>query len=205
MDAIKLQLASKTLLNPFAAQWERAPRVNLALRGTEAAEQPSAYIRTAWAGKRVGSIRALTVQAANNRQDLFFRLEWRDDTCDLDYAGGATFPDAAAVLFPANGDAPLERMGTDAQGIEAWYWRANRNGTGECLRFHGFATEAPMADSPVTTAAQHRNGRWQVVISGPLAMHSAPARVAFAVWDGSNQERAGLHSYSPEWLELVLS
>ena len=205
MEAIKLQLATKTLLNPAAAQWERAPRVNLALRGTEAAEQPSAYVRTAWAGKQVGSIRALAVQAANNRQSLFFRLEWRDNTPDVSYGDGSVFPDAAAVLFAANGDAPLERMGTPAQGIESWYWRANREEYGECLRLHGFATEEPQTGVTVTTSAHHQDGRWQVVISGPLAANGAPPRVAFAVWDGSNQERAGLHSYSPEWLDLVLS
>jgi hypothetical protein len=39
------------------------------------------------------------------------------------------------------------------------------------------------------------------VIGAPFATVLAD-KVAFAVWEGSNQERAGLHSHSPEWLEF---
>ena len=117
MKAIRLQLANKTLLNAGAHQWDRAPRVHLALRGTEAAAQPSAYVRTAWAGKHVGAVRSLSVQAAHNRQNLFFRLEWADPTHNPDYGDGSVFPDAAAVLFPMNGEAPINRMGSPAAGI----------------------------------------------------------------------------------------
>jgi DMSO reductase family type II enzyme heme b subunit len=174
------------------------------MKGTEVAAQPSAYVRTAWAGKMVGTVRALSVQAANNRQGIYFRLEWRDDTHDSDYGDGSRFPDAAAVLFPLNGDAPLKRMGAPAAGIESWYWRANRGVAGECLSLHGFATEEPRLGLLVETSARWADGRWQVVIGGPLTDKNGPSRVAFAVWDGASQERAGLHSYSPEWLDLAV-
>jgi DMSO reductase family type II enzyme heme b subunit len=204
MRAIRLQLASKTLLNPAVQQWERAPREHLALRGSEAAAQPSAYVRTAWAGKRIGAVRSLSVQAAHNRQNLFFRLEWADPTHNPDYGDGTVFPDAAAVLFPMNGEAPLSSMGSAGAGINAWYWRANRPEHGEALAFHGFATEELQPGPPVVNSARWADGRWQLVIGAPLANGAPGDAVAFAVWEGGNQERAGLHSYSPQWLDLSI-
>lgn len=203
MKAIRLQLANRTLLNPGASQWERAPRAQLALRGTEAAAQPSAYVRTVWAGRRIGAVRSLSAQAAHNRQNLFFRLEWADPTHNPGYGDGTAFPDAAAVLFPMNGEAPLAVMGAPGAGIQAWYWRANHPDYGEALAFRGLATEEREPGPLVLTSARWAEGRWSVVVGAPLASIEAAA-VAFAVWDGGNQERAGLHAYSPEWQELSI-
>jgi len=152
MKAIKLQLANKTLLKHSAPQWERAPKGHISLRGTDPEAQPSPYIRATWTGKRVGAVRTIAVQAAYNRQNLFFRLEWPDKTHNPDFGDGLVFPDAAAILFPGEGDPPLARMGSPAEGIEAWYWRANRE-DGERLTFHGFATEKPQTDQLVATSA----------------------------------------------------
>jgi DMSO reductase family type II enzyme heme b subunit len=201
MKAIRLQLANKTLLNPSTRQWERAPRTHVALRGTEPSAQPSSYVRSAWAGKHVGAVRSLSVQAAHNRQTLFFRLEWADLTHNPDYGDGSVFPDAAAVLFPEDGEAPLYRMGAPAAGIAAWYWRANHQDFGEALVFRGFATEERQSAPLVLNSASWVDGRWHVVIGAPFATVQAD-KVAFAVWEGSNQERAGLHSHSQEWLEF---
>ena len=204
MEAIRLQLAHKTLLNAGARQWERAPREHIALIGTEAQAQPSAYVRATWAGKHVGAVRSLAVQAAHNRQNLFFRLEWADPTHNADYGDGSVFPDAAAVLFPMNGQAPINRMGSPSDGIQAWYWRANHPEFGEALAFYGFATEKPEEGPPILNSASWADGHWRVVIGAPLATRAPSDTVGFAVWEGSNQERGGLHSYSPEWQELSI-
>lgn len=204
MQAMKLQLANRTLLNPQARQWERPPRHHLALRGTEAQAQPSAYIRTAWAGRRIGAVRSVSVQAAHNRQSLFFRLEWADPRHNPDYGDGSVFPDAAAVLFPMTGAPPLNRMGSPGEGIQAWYWRANHP-FGECLAFHGFATETVQPAPPILTSAQWADGRWSVVIGAPMATFPGSDRIGFAVWEGGNQERAGLHSHTPDWEELSIT
>jgi DMSO reductase family type II enzyme heme b subunit len=203
MKAIRLQLANKTLLNASARQWERAPREQIALRGTEASAQPSAYVRSAWAGRRIGAVRSLSVQAAHNSQNLFFRLEWADPTHNADYGDGSVFPDAAAVLFPMNGEAPLSHMGSAGAGILAWYWRANRPEYGEALAFHGLASEEPQPGPLVLSSARWADGRWRVVIGARMEAVEAGG-VGFAVWEGGSQERAGLHSYVPEWQELSI-
>ena len=92
-------------------------------------------------------------------------------------------------------------MGSPAAGIGAWYWRANHPEFGEALVFHGFATEERQPAPLVFNSASWAEGRWHVVIGAPFAAVLAD-KVAFAVWEGSNQERAGLHSHSPEWAEF---
>lgn len=203
MQATRLQLANRTLLNPEAKQWERCPTQRFALRGTESRLQPSAYIRTVWAGRTIGTVRTISVRAAYNREKIFFRLEWPDGTKNEDYDGGSSFPDAAAVLFtPAAALSPLDRMGATGQPIEAWRWRANHPDRGEALQFQGFATEEEMDSFPVSCGAAWQDGYWRLVIGAERG--AAAERVAFAVWDGGNQERAGLHSYSPSWEELLV-
>jgi DMSO reductase family type II enzyme heme b subunit len=111
MKAVKLHLANATLLNPKAPQWSKVPSEDIALAGTPLHEQPSRYVRTVWAGKQIGAVRLVRVQAAHNSQSIFFRLDWRDDTQNENYADGSVFPDAAAVVFPMNGAAPLDLDG----------------------------------------------------------------------------------------------
>jgi DMSO reductase family type II enzyme heme b subunit len=95
-------------------------------------------------------------------------------------------------------------MGSPAEGIAAWYWRANHQ-FGESLSFHGFATEARQPGPPILTSAQWSEGRWSVVIGAPMAASQQCEQVGFAVWEGGSQERAGLHSFTPEWQELSIA
>lgn len=214
MRAVKLQLATKTLLNPGAAQWNKVCLEEVRMSGTPINLQPSRYIRTVWAGKPVGAVRFLRVQAAHNGKHIFFRLEWADETRNADHGNGGIFPDAAAVLFPLNGDAPLENMGAAGAPINAWYWRANLPAeTGQNLVMEGLATEEETQGRYIQTQAVWEKGCWRVVVARPLETGSGEtvrlgtgkdARVGFAVWEGSSQERGSLHSYSKQWQELVI-
>lgn len=214
MKAVKLQLATRTLLNPAAAQWGKVPAEEIRMGATSLHLQPSRYVRTAWAGKPVGAVRFLKVQAAHNGQDLLFRLEWPDPTRNSDYGDGSVFPDAAGVLFPLNGDAPLQSMGSDQAPVNAWFWRASfPEGQAQNVIGRGPGTVEQTERSPVQARAGWRDGRWELVFARPLAANGAqavklsaekPAKVAFAVWDGASQERAGLKSFSKDWLELAI-
>ena len=214
MIAVKLQLATKTLLNPKAPQWAKVPSEGVGMAGTRADLQPSNYVRTSWAGKAVGAVRLLKVQAVHNGRHVFFRLEWPDATQNDGYGDGSVFPDAAAVLFPLNGAAPLDRMGSAAAPLNAWYWRANLPaGGGQNLIVRGFASEEQTPGRYIQARALWDTGTWRLVVARPLEVVSGetarlapgrPARVAFAVWEGSSQERGGLHSYSREWRDLAI-
>ncbi len=214
MKAVKLQLATRTLLNPGAAQWAKVPAEELRLGGTPLHEQPSRYVRTVWAGKPIGAVRLLKVQTAHNSQDILFRLEWADDTKNADYGDGSVFPDAAGILFPLNGDAPLTTMGSQKQPVNAWFWRANfPEGEAEELIARGVGTVAKSSQNKVRAQARYHDGRWEVVFARDITAGGKDAvsfdskkatKVAFAVWEGSSQERAGLKSFSKEWRELVI-
>ena len=214
MKAAKLQLATRTLLNPAAQQWAKVPAEEISLAGTPLSEQPSRYVRTAWAGKPVGAVRFLKVQAAHNGKDIAFRLEWADETENKDHGDGSVFPDAAGVLFPLNKDAPLESMGGPKAPVNAWYWRANLpEDEGQNLIARGAGTVQETPKSFAQTRAHWADGRWQVVLARPLTIdgdgvHLSPkqsTKVAFAVWEGSSQERGGLKSFSKHWLDLEIA
>ncbi len=214
MRAVKIQLATRTLLNPEAGQWVKVAAEELRMGGTPVQKQPSRYARTVWAGKPVGATRFLKVQAAHNGQDIVFRLEWRDDTKNVDHGDGTVFPDAAGVLFPLNGDAPLQTMGSEGAPVNAWYWRANLgDGQAQNIVAQGLGTVRQTEGSKVQSRALWKDGRWEVVFARPLGVNEGeavrleakkPTKVAFAVWEGSSQERAGLKSFSREWQELVI-
>lgn len=213
MKATKLQLASATLLNPRAAQWKKVPVEDVQLAGTPLHLQPSRYVRTVWAGKQVGAVRMVKVQAAHNGKDIFFRLSWRDDTKNDSYGDGSVFPDAAAVVFPMNGKAPLENDGSPDAPVNLWFWRANKEDAGENLIARGLATEEPTRSNGIATKSRWEDGSWELVVSRSIKASSRetapistakPNSVGFAVWEGGSQERGSLHAHSRQWQELVV-
>jgi DMSO reductase family type II enzyme heme b subunit len=213
MKAAKLQLATRTLLNPAAQQWAKVPAEEISLASTPLSQQPSRYVRTAWAGKPVGAVRFLKVQAAHNGKDIAFRLEWADETENKDHGDGSVFPDAAGVLFPLNKDAPLESMGNPKEPVNAWYWRGNLpEGEGQSLIARGAGTVEETPKGFAQTRARRADGHWQVVLARPLTVDGdgvklspkQSTKVAFAVWEGSSQERGGLKSFSKSWRELEI-
>jgi DMSO reductase family type II enzyme heme b subunit len=213
MKAVKLQLANRTLLNPAAQQWGKVSAEELSLGSTPLHNQPSRYVRAAWAGKSVGAVRALKVQAAHNGKNIAIRLEWGDETQDVDHQDGTTFPDAAGILFPLKAEANLETMGSATAPVSAWYWRANLpDGEAQNLIAKGFGTVEPGRSGLAEARARWDDGRWQVVFMRPLSVRGdavrfsakRPTKVAFAIWEGSSSERAGLKSFSKGWQELEI-
>jgi DMSO reductase family type II enzyme heme b subunit len=213
MKAVKVQLANRTLLNPAAPQWAKVPTEEVTLGGTALHQQPSRYVRTAWAGKPVGAVRFVKVQIAHNGKQITFRLEWTDETQNTDHGDGSVFPDAAGILFPLNGEAPLESMGSAKAPVNAWYWRASLpENEAQNLIARGVGTAEETAKSVTQTRARWAKGRWQVVFARPFATRGEGVRlspkkstkVAFAVWEGSSQERGGVKSFSRDWRELEI-
>ena len=214
MKAVKLQLATRTLLNPAAQQWAKVPAEEISLGGVPLHLQPTRYIRTAWAGKPLGAVRLLKVQAAHNRKDIAFRLEWEDETENADCGDGTVFPDAAGIVFPLKKDAPLESMGSPKAPVNTWYWRANLSeGEAENLIGTGLGIVEETAKSFTQARARWENGRWTVVLARSLDVDGEgvqlssekATKVAFTVWEGSSQERAGLMSFSKHWREMDIA
>ncbi len=91
-----------------------------------------------------------------------------------------------------------------------WYWRA---GTAEPFEITatGIGTVTRAEAHDVHAGSWWADGAWHVVLTRRLdaaadpVLDSAELPVAFAVWAGERQERAGLKSHSPEFHRLRLN
>lgn len=193
MKVAKLS-AGSGLSDPAAAGWKDQTAETVALSPVPLEAQPNAYIQEAWKGREYGRTAQASVAAASDGEKLYVRLEWEDDATP-----NGEFQDAAGALFPLNGGGSPETMGSGDSPVTVWFWEEGRpaaldivsSGPGVFRRQEGdVAAEGALAD-----------GKWAVVLSGP-ASAAAGGRLGVAVWNGSNDERAGLAAVSREWIAL---
>ena len=207
----RITASSAQLLNPAASEWAPLPTETLSLAPTPLLSQPSVYVQAAWKDRPYGAVQEINVQAAHNGESIFFLLSWADATKDDAMSDTDVFADAAAVLFPAKGDAPLTSMGSPDQPVFAWYWRPDLE---EPYRVtaQGIGSSQRLSADGITASAEHARGNWHLVISrrlsgkggGLLLAPGANGKVAFAVWQGSEHERGGLKAATLEWQPMEI-
>lgn len=195
MKVTKVADAASSLGNPAAAAWGSVAKEEVALGAIALAAQPTAYIREAWTNKPYASTKAAKVSAATDGQRLYVRLEWADDA-----KPNGEFPDGAAAVF---GSGAVATLGSREAPVDLWLWQQGRpealsvqsSGPGVFKR-HG--------SSGLGASEALEGGRWAVVLSGPAAA-AASGNLGVAVWNGTNEERAGLGAVSQRWLTLELA
>ncbi len=187
--------------SPQAAIWQKAP-------ATEVALQPAFPGHGSIAGTPVTD--KLTAQAVRSGDRLYVRLAWADRGADTVIDDTNKFADGAAVQFPVNGRASTTPfMGDAKNAVNVWHWRAD--GHTENLMAKGFGTSTPVHGIGLQSQAVRTDGGWAVVLARPLKVKpdeganlqgrgSMP--IAFAAWDGANQERDGLKAVTLEWWQL---
>jgi DMSO reductase family type II enzyme heme b subunit len=188
-------ITATDLADPRSEAWSGvgAEAVNLAAVPLEA--QPTEYIREAWKSRPYGQAAGAKVAAASDGQRLYLRLEWEDDP-----APNAEFPDAVGAIFPTDGAGSLATMGNPSQPVTIWYWASTRPAPLQ-LSSRGPGLVSKQDAAGVAAAGALADGRWSVVLSGPVSA-AAPDKLGVAVWNGSNEERAGLAAVSCDWLPL---
>jgi len=217
MRCNKTTISRDRMLDPLAAEWGRVPGEGIPMAATPLANQPSGYIKATRSADTVGKIRNLLVQTAHDGRDIFVRLSWEDASENRAITDNNVFPDGCGILLPlTSAEAPLEEMGSRDAPVNAWFWRADFEApTARNTIARGLGTTQFTTHSAVEAQAGWGHGAWAVVFARPLAVPEqagetvqlAPGtsvKVAFAVWEGSNGERAGVKSFSKEWRELVL-
>ena len=199
---------------PDAALWQQLPATTISLMGTPVAMQPSGFVVNTFRDQKIGVVPKLLCKAAHNGSALALYLEWSDQQPDTSLSDNDRFPDGAAVMFPLKGDATLMTMGSEQQPVNAWHWKANHPKQVNNNIATGFGSTYVTKDVGITASAKHSNGRWQLVLSRTINFSGSnsislalnqPIKIAFAVWEGSNGERGGLKSFSPEWHTLLLA
>ena len=94
-------------------------------------------------------------------------------------------------------------------------WRADLKDQPHNTIAKGLGTTVFSKTCPIQTKSLWGNGAWAVVFTRALAVPDlkdeatqlapgATVKVGFAVWEGSNGERAGVKSFSKEWRDLTL-
>lgn len=184
--------------NPGAGEWQNVPAERVALGPVPVEAQPNAYIRTKWASGGYGTTAEAGLAVATDGQRLYVRIEWADDA-----APNTEFPDAAAVVIANGAEANPATFGESGSPVAVWYWEDGRSDALN-LAAEGPGVFRKQANGDIHAAAELVDGRWQAVLSGP-ANAAASGRLGVAVWNGSNEERAGLGAVSQAWIPLELA
>jgi DMSO reductase family type II enzyme heme b subunit len=211
LDVLQSDVTFEDLLVPAAAQWQDVPVEVVPLIPTPLDRQPSAYVQSSWAGKPRSNISAIEVQVLQTVDSLVIRLQWDADQPRRSIDDINAYADACAVMFPGNGvDADLQTMGSPDKPVIAWHWRAGAE-EAFSITATGIGTVERNKDHRVKAQSRWAGGRWQVVIGRFLQgddLNLASAKmlpIAFAVWNGSLSERAGLKSHSADFHHLRIN
>lgn len=200
------QSQARTLSNPTAPVWDDA--------STETVTLSSAPSQVP--GANDTSIDRANVKAAHTQERLFVRVSWSDATRDgnvtpsqYDTPHINSYGDAVAVQLPANvSQQPGIAMGSPQSMVNVWWWNGAMDD--QELLAAGPGTTTPFDRTTITTSATYRDGRWHVVFSRTLTAEGGnrasitmerDVPISFAVWNGSNTERAGRKAVS-EWQTL---
>ena len=201
---------AEALLDPLAGDWAKMPVQRVALNRT-----PRLYDTEAPSELEISFV---DVRLARADGKLLVNMTWRDPTRDAAEIAKlpqaptegrphkelteATdrFSDSAAVMHPAkspvNGQWPSLQMGDPGNPVSIYFWSASRGAAR--MQAEGRGTTRRTGDTFPAQAA-YRDQIWHVTFE--LQDVAAGIPLAFAVWNGSQQDRDG-RKYFTTWLRL---
>jgi DMSO reductase family type II enzyme heme b subunit len=210
IEVCRVEADLAKLLAADAAEWSGAAEAAVSVEPTPLERVPSAYVQVSWRDRPRGGIGEVRVRAAAGGGGLAVRLEWSAPRPSRRISDWNVYPDGCALLFPADGrEAEFGTMGSPSHPVGGWHWRAGTD-LPFAVKAEGIGTVERAVEHRVQGRSRWSEGRWQVVLAGPLGAGGIPLRkgsalpVAFAVWSGSARERAGLKSYTPQPCALRL-
>lgn len=178
---------------------------NITLMAAPTAVQPGGYVPVAYADRTAPRTSAVDLAVEPADKGWRVTLSWdcpqpvRDSARETD-----RFVDACAIFAPEAAEAPWMTMGAPQMPVQGWLWRADRTEPWQ-VRSEGLGTmQRSAAPAGARATSDWAGGRWRVVFTVPewLAL-ATRRRIALAVWRGAEQERAGLKSVSPGWVEIA--
>jgi complex iron-sulfur molybdoenzyme family reductase subunit gamma len=188
--------AGADLGSPTADGWSSVPASDVALSSAPSSV-PNADDT---------SVDRIHVQAVRSDGEFYVRLQWNDPSRNVSAEGTRAFVDAVAVQFPTDTSSrPPIAMGGPDNRVNVWYWSADV-GPQE-LQAGGAGTTTPFSSTAIAANATYEDGTWTVVYSRSVTAEgenrtdlgsSDTLDVAFAVWNGGNDERSGQKAVS-EW------
>lgn len=101
--------------DPGSALWQQATAVEVVLSGQNVTKPRLA----------LPSVRAITVSALWNDENISFLLEWEDETLNDHMLGPQDFRDSVALQFPLVEGQPFFCMGQQNGNVNVWHWKAD--------------------------------------------------------------------------------
>jgi hypothetical protein len=210
LRAATSSVREEALLNPNSSEWIKFAPQRVALNRT-----PRLYDTESTSEPELSFVDIRLVRAEGK---LLVQMIWRDPTEDTAQIAklpsapaegrphkeltGATdrFFDAAAVMHPVRAPEnkvwPSLQMGDIAQPVHIYFWNAARG----AARMQGEGRGATKRTGESFPAqALYGNGSWHVTMELQDLPSGMP--VAFAIWNGSQQDRDG-RKYFTTWLKL---
>jgi hypothetical protein len=200
----------EALLDPMSAEWSKITSQRVALNRT-----PRLYDTEAPSELELAFV---DIRLARTEGKLVVHMIWRDPTQDT--AGIAKLPsaptegrphkelteatdrffDSAAVMHPVrlpdNDVWPSLQMGDAGDPVTIYFWNAARGAAR--MQAEGRGTTKRTGES-FPAQALYKDGSWHVT----MELQNVPAGMplAFAIWNGSQQDRDG-RKYFTTWLKL---
>ena len=103
IQVCKLEAALEKLLAPDTGEWDRAEEAVVPIDPTPLDRLPSAYVQVSWRDRPRGAIGEVRVRAAAGDGGLAVRLDWAALRPSRLISDVNVYPDACAMLFPADG------------------------------------------------------------------------------------------------------
>ena len=152
---------------------------------------------------------------ARTKDRLYMRLRWRDTSRDQTTSRNQ-FSDGVAVQFSLGDDETSYMMGDGSDApVNIWYWRSDRNAA-YSLAAGGPGSTTILKQQPVSGDSRYieksnpEANEWTVVMSRAwqaegehqVSLDRDSVPVAFAVWQGKDEQRDGLKNVSDGWILL---
>ncbi|MBT4521795.1 MAG: ethylbenzene dehydrogenase [Halieaceae bacterium] len=161
-----------------------------------------------------GKNESLKVRMLHDGNVLSIRLAWKDPSKDDAINDLDQFADAAAVMFPMTPGASAFSMGSPDKAVNAWLWKADEQAPFDVMA-RGYATSARREPqgSGLTASGHYVNEHWIVVFQRTMKISreetvsmvpGAELAIAFALWEGSNNERSAQKSVSGEFVSMTI-
>ncbi|MDT0511652.1 MULTISPECIES: ethylbenzene dehydrogenase-related protein [unclassified Halomonas] len=158
----------------------------------------------------------LYFQVARSSERFYVRLQWKDDSQDTDTTVDS-FRDGVAIQYAIGDTDTSYMMGSGPENpVNIWYWRADDTDRVENLAAGGYRSTTTLDEQHVTGAGAYypdaieQDSLWRVVMSRPLSadgeydvdLAREQVPIAFAVWQGSDNERDGNKRVTHTWILL---
>jgi DMSO reductase family type II enzyme heme b subunit len=196
-------------LDPASEAWGREPVEIVDMIPAPLGLQPNDYIIQSWTDRPYGEVERVDLSSVHDGDKIAVRMTWASKT--IGTGSGEGFPDSAAIAFPVRGDPILLNMGSEDAPIHALQWKSRGNEVRSVLA-EGIGSSLPGPGVAESGKGGWSTGKWTVVMSRtlngpPEVARLAPGettRIGIAVWNGTNEERAGIKAVSGDWTDFLI-